>query len=56
LGQHLGNVKQHENCELGGINKVIHICEVSKSLLFQLHQFKHEEEYLGEQAHGIRNI
>lgn len=56
LRHHLSNVKQYENSKLGGVNNVPHICEISKSLLFELNQFKHEEEYLSEQAHGVSNI
>jgi hypothetical protein len=56
LRKHLDYVQQHEEDELGCVDQVPEVLEVSKSLFLQLDQFEKDEEDLGEEAQCVGHI
>jgi hypothetical protein len=56
LRKHFDHVKQHKENELRGVNQIPEVSEVIKSLLFELNQFKQDEENLCEEAASVCHI
>jgi hypothetical protein len=56
LRKHLDYVQQHEEDELGCVDQVPEVLEVSKSLFLQLDQFEKDKEDLGEEAQCVGHI